>query len=406
MPIPVVAAEAGKGATPSILVDFFWPFKIAEGEEAGRFIEGYCTTTDIDLEDERLTSECLRKVASSLPGSPIFYNHDTDLCIGVVHAARYDDKGLWVKGLISETEDVIWTKIKEKILSKMSVRLRGKEGHWTYENGRKIFEIDDVLIPEVSVTALPCNPAAAIVHAYEKFNSFLEGRKAMSTVNIAQMIKSLQDAIKDLVSQQQQDDPQSWTIPDEVKEKVVSYIRAQGAEAQKLNDQQLQEGLKEIIESIPNLSDEDKGKATQAILDFAKEQLRAQYGYPPPPDQGYYAEQLASIVKRLDDLEKRVAALEGVSKALTEGLPETISKTVGEAMSLSSEELSKGVKAVKDAVEAIKQIVEKEKVTREEQTKSMDGRLKKLEEAFPGRRSDASPIPGSDKSFWKGVFPF
>lgn len=158
-----------KGPQPSTPVDFFWNFD--HKKENGKFyVEGWASTDDIDLESERIHPEAWEVCKSELLGLTMLYNHDTDHAIGKVEDVIIDKtKGLFIRGLISETEKTLQTKIDEEILKYMSVRYQASDDDQEIKeeitkSGKTIFvnNIYRVLPMEISITSTPCNRRAAL----------------------------------------------------------------------------------------------------------------------------------------------------------------------------------------------------------------------------------------------------
>lgn len=392
-------AESWKAEKPSVPVDFYWRIHSVEGEkdEKGRFFEGYCSTDDIDLAGERVTQECMAKVVAALPGIGVLFNHDIDCPIGKILTALVDERGLYVKGLISETEDKLWTKVKEGIISKMSIRLRNRQGRAVRDNGREVYEITDMEVPELSLTALPCCLGASVAVAYEKTRTFKE-EDVMGNINVDKILEVMKEAVKDVAAQNSVEELKSSAF-----ESLKGYIS--GVEDKSTITDDILKG--KIVEALSSQTIEEDQKSTieADLLSLAKDHLKAEYGYPAPDEAGAYKpEDLMKAVdvlqKAVKDLTTRVEALEKGSKTLSDALPVSIAEVIETSIKALKDEVAKdyekAVSSTKDVKDQLVKALEKDE--------ALEERVKSIESIVPGRK--ANPSEGSSDSPWQGVFPF
>lgn len=90
------------------------------------------------------------------------YQHDIWNPIGKIQEIREDDKGLWLKVMISAAEDDIQTKIKECILKEMSIGYRVVDSADEVRNGIKIRILKKINLYEVSLVTIAANPLAVV----------------------------------------------------------------------------------------------------------------------------------------------------------------------------------------------------------------------------------------------------
>lgn len=130
-------------------------------------VEGYCMTDDLDLQNDIITDEALRKI-SDLSGLPVFYNHDSGQRIGEVLKSRFKDGRLWVKVEISKLVPYIWKKIWEGDLNRFSVKGEVKKVEQSFlpETKRPAKLIKDLRIEEISLVSSPANPKAEAIRCY------------------------------------------------------------------------------------------------------------------------------------------------------------------------------------------------------------------------------------------------
>ena len=102
------------------------PFKFSldivksdDSNEENWYVEGFCGTTDFDLQSDIITEDAFKTAENDLiENSTVLFNHDVNMPIGKVVEARAEEKGLWVKILLSKTVPDIWKKVQEGIISK------------------------------------------------------------------------------------------------------------------------------------------------------------------------------------------------------------------------------------------------------------------------------------------------
>lgn len=142
----------------------------SEEDEAGRWvIEGFASTTDADLQDEVVSQDAIDSSAKDLEGnSTVLLNHDQKEPIGRVLESEARKGGLWIKVLISKTVPEIWTKIKEGVLNKFSIRgkVKDAEKRWVEAAKKFIKVIKKMFLVEVSLVSVPANPNAKALRWY------------------------------------------------------------------------------------------------------------------------------------------------------------------------------------------------------------------------------------------------
>ncbi len=158
----------------------FYESKEAKGdtEEKNWYVEALVATTDRDVVDDIITPEALKNAAKVLKEQykTVLYNHQANRPIGKVIDAKVKDlgngrKGLWVKIMISKTEEEIWQKIKEGVLSKFSfwAKVERKPVYRETEDGKEVIDhylITDMYPFECSLVSVPANPNAVALDYY------------------------------------------------------------------------------------------------------------------------------------------------------------------------------------------------------------------------------------------------
>jgi hypothetical protein len=140
------------------------PLRITEVKAAGDAWEvaGYASTYDRDLGDDVVVPGAFTK--SLTGGRPVrfLYSHDPSQVLGTVQELKEDERGLFGRFKISQTalgKDV-HTLLKDGALDSFSIGYLPSE----FEHDRKagVRKLTEVELLEVSVVAMPMNPAAVV----------------------------------------------------------------------------------------------------------------------------------------------------------------------------------------------------------------------------------------------------
>lgn len=136
---------------------------------------GIATSTDLDRDNERMGKSIIPKIAKSLDGATVFFNHDTKgLGVGKVLKSEVSGSGDRVMINVIPTKaakmaDVV-TQINEGILKSFSIGGRILKFEDSYDKVLKkdVKVITDVEIYEVSVVGIPANKNASITNCIAK----------------------------------------------------------------------------------------------------------------------------------------------------------------------------------------------------------------------------------------------
>lgn len=136
---------------------FRFHMKLVESDRAGRQIEGYASTRDLDRTGEIIEPGAFADSLKDFMANPVLtYMHDWSNPIGKVSDARIDDVGLFIRAEISETAQKVWKLIEEGILRAFSI------GYEVVEE--KIIDgVNHILklrLYEVAVVSIPANRRA------------------------------------------------------------------------------------------------------------------------------------------------------------------------------------------------------------------------------------------------------
>ncbi len=107
------------------LIRFDLPVEIVKSQkdDKGKWIvEGFASTSDIDLSGDIITEEAFKDAEEDLKkNSTLLDNHDPDKRIGHILEVKAKKHGLWIKALISKTAEDVWQLYKGKFLRTVSV---------------------------------------------------------------------------------------------------------------------------------------------------------------------------------------------------------------------------------------------------------------------------------------------
>jgi len=185
-----------------INVPFRVPFEITKtgtSQEGDWVLEGFCATSDLDLQGDVITEAALKGSANDLlENSTVLFNHDQDKPIGKTVETKVmkidGTLGLWVKVVISKTDPNLWTQIKEGVLNKFSIRgkvLRAKK-EFVAALGRMANVIYKMKLIENSIVSLPANPKARALRWYvSKALADFESEGGSLEMNILEVLLKL-----------------------------------------------------------------------------------------------------------------------------------------------------------------------------------------------------------------------
>lgn len=133
--------------------------KADDPDEEVWIFEGFSSTNDLDRQNEIVDPKAFKKYLKRYMTNPIvlLLHRWGELPIGRVLEAEIQDKGLWVRMMISKTAPDIWKLIKEKILRAMSIGFDLHE--WKDAEGKpRLLTLIELL--ENSLVNVPANPFA------------------------------------------------------------------------------------------------------------------------------------------------------------------------------------------------------------------------------------------------------
>lgn len=398
-----LALEKYKGPKPMIPADWIWGVsKFLEDDKGGWYIEGYCSTYDLDLVGDVIEPAAAKEAAKQLVGLTLLYNHDPDQPIGTCVAADADEKGIWVKCLVSKTEAGLWEKIKEGVLNKFSVRLLEHDRKREIRDGRYINRIKKMKIVELSLTSLPANMNALAGLAYVGKTMVMEADETETSENI----RLIQEGVKQLL-----DDYEAGTLTDVLDEELKHYNEEAEASSVEENKSKKEMEVKEMALK-PNQGEEKVAWMARCMADqtmastYADEAARTgqcelvwgefekSLTPPPPPPPA------------TKSVEERLSQLEGLGDVVTK-LADTV-KGLGEAVQKNTDMVgtfTTTVQEVKTKIDTVGTEIKSLKTETSEKIKTLETQAagkKQIGEGDP-------PAPGDGKpkdSKWKSAFPW
>jgi len=240
-----------------------------------RIIEGYASTYDIDRQYEVITPQALQKAIDTLlsTNTTVFYEHKHEqFPVGRILDAKVDDRGLWIKALISQTANEVWTLIQEGILNKFSIGGKVLDHYKKFDKklGRDLTYITNMELYEVSIVGLPANQYAQFHQSKSLCGAMLkalEGREKLN--NVLQILegKEGEKKVEDTKIEKQETVEQ----PKEVA-KVVEPIVEKSIETPKEINPKAEEVKKELtkeeVEALVEKSKDKKETKTEKAEEF------------------------------------------------------------------------------------------------------------------------------------------
>jgi len=139
-------------------------FEVKE-DANGTLLEGYASTFgNLDSYNDTIIKGAFADTIKGDNGERIAfcYQHNMGMPIGKIESFREDDKGLFVSVRISKSEDGIATKVKEGILSEMSI------GYWAeikeYNDETGIRTLKKINLHEISLVTRAADAFAKVVN--------------------------------------------------------------------------------------------------------------------------------------------------------------------------------------------------------------------------------------------------
>lgn len=177
-----------------------WDVTKVKSAEGAIFIEGYANTNDKDrVGDVVLPSAFKASLPTYMENPVLLYQHNWDMVLGNIVAADVTDKGLYVKGKLSNAKDVedVKTKILEGALRTFSIGYNETDA--VYDERTKTNVIKELELLEISVVTIPANSASKFTVVQQEKNETNEMEKSIESYGdgflgyLAHVIKDLDD---------------------------------------------------------------------------------------------------------------------------------------------------------------------------------------------------------------------
>lgn len=157
-----------------------------------RTVEGYASTFgNIDRQNEVVMKGAFNRTLKSGRKIAFLAHHDQSRPIGVIKHMEETDQGLFFKGYLSDTRDGndIRTAMIDGAIDSFSIGAGITKKSIGEVNGRKVTQLHELNLFEVSAVAIPANELAVVTkikslwendpnHANGKFDLFIERLKA------------------------------------------------------------------------------------------------------------------------------------------------------------------------------------------------------------------------------------
>lgn len=150
--------DKSKKLDSSIAFQIVTSTKAADGSLT---IEGYANTVDRDRVGDIVLPEAFKATLPEYLKNPILlYMHNWERPIGTVVETKIDERGLWIKAVISNAAAVadIRTQISEGILKTFSIGYNELDSDYDKKTETRIIRQLELL--EISIVTIPANPAA------------------------------------------------------------------------------------------------------------------------------------------------------------------------------------------------------------------------------------------------------
>lgn len=135
---------------------------VVEESEGELIIEGYAIVFDtLDSYGTIFKKGCCEKtLQENKDRIALCYQHDIFNPIAKIEEIKEDEKGLWIRARISDSEDDIKIKIREGILKELSIGFESIKV--SYDSFSEIITILEIKLYEVSIVTIASNPNTII----------------------------------------------------------------------------------------------------------------------------------------------------------------------------------------------------------------------------------------------------
>lgn len=162
-----------------------WHVETKSDGEKKFYVEGYASTSDLDLTKDIVTPEALQDMLLQCKNRSIKVDVEHEIWmpggspniipIGKIVDARIDEKGLWVKAQLNdavERFDTVWKTIEKGFLDAFSIAFTNVKAVDRMVSGVKTRFITGLHLLNIAITGNPANPAARFTNVMAKSAEF------------------------------------------------------------------------------------------------------------------------------------------------------------------------------------------------------------------------------------------
>ena len=131
------------------------------------YFEGYASTFgNVDSYDDVVVQGAFTKTIQQNPNFKIFWQHASDMPLGVPDYASEDSKGLFIKCKLPKSDsfvrDRVIPQMKVGSIDRMSIGYAATKCSYKMDNGAQLRMLEEVKLYEVSLVSIPANDQATV----------------------------------------------------------------------------------------------------------------------------------------------------------------------------------------------------------------------------------------------------
>lgn len=120
------------------------------------FVEGYASTTNVDRVGDLIPVAVWEKgITNYLKNPVILAFHDHEKPVGRMVDYKINTDGLWIKARISPSDEEIYGKVQDEVITAFSVSFRILDAE--YNSALEVFIVKELELLEISVVSVPAN---------------------------------------------------------------------------------------------------------------------------------------------------------------------------------------------------------------------------------------------------------
>lgn len=318
---------------------FSLPITKSYEEDGDWVVEGIVSTDEIDSENFRMTKPALEDlVRDSKILSTVLHNHLKDEEIGVIQDAKVirvqkdpEIWGAWVKILISKTVPNIWQKIREKVLSKFSIKGMAEAREIRDKLLGVITEAIGYKGAEISIVSVPSLQTARILAYY--VSKMKDGGFPMEAKDLEKVtMEAAKAAIKDRLGLDDEKWEEVSNILDLVEQGVKKDESEEVVEKATGSLSKVLTGLKALKEKVP----EDAQKIVDDLITAVEGMIKEGYPKPAEKSEDEIAAEAAKKAKKKDEEDEVEKAKKDEEEEKKKKMEESVKKSKEIANALSA----------------------------------------------------------------------